>query len=161
MFVKDFTSLLPFLTVFLNSNYDNLKQECSHPSYENEDLRSKVQALFMSLSDIFQCWLTSQYFRREFQTYMHQVSHLIKFHWGFIKNVGYFSHVGGGTFRRPQIPGNSKNQSRKKDHNIILVCLEMLLPVVEKLLSPEDRVLADMCTSKLGNVRLCGCSERS
>jgi hypothetical protein len=75
----------------------------------------------------------------------------MKHHWEFIKKVGFFSHS-CGAFRSPQLPGKLKNQYRERRTSIILVCLEMLLPVVEKLLSPEDRTLVDMCTAKLGMV---------
>ncbi len=151
VFVKDFSSLLPFLTVFLHSKHDELKRECTPPSADNAELCRDVQALFASLSDILQCWSTSQYFKREFQTAMHVFFQQYKVHLTYImKNVDYLGD-GRTAFKRPRFPGHSKLES-KKQPNVILLCLEILLPVAEKLVSGEDRLLVDTCTSKLGMV---------
>lgn len=75
----------------------------------------------------------------------------------FKRHVEFLDHISGGKstmVKRPpqvQVPGNSKFQA-KKMQNLILTCLEMLLPSAERLISPEDRSLVEMCTSKLGMV---------
>lgn len=70
-------------------------------------------------------------------------------------NTKSMDYVNGtsGAFKRSQTPGHSKFQSEKQP-NFILLCLELLLPVAEKLISKEDRLLVEMCTEKLGMVML-------
>lgn len=117
---------------------------------DNSALCHDMQALFTSLSDVYQCWLTSQYFKREFQTASHQYSS--QFKQLLTSSVGRAAGDASGTgSKRHQVPGRSKFQS-KKQPNFILLCLEMLLPVVEKLISKEDHSLMETCASKLGMV---------
>jgi len=55
-------------------------------------------------------------------------------------------------FKRAQVPGSSRSQ-KTKTPNFILLCLELLLPVYDGLVAPEDKPLLDMCTARLGMVR--------
>lgn len=54
-------------------------------------------------------------------------------------------------FKRAQVPGSTRNQKAKVP-NFILLCLELLLPVYDGLLSPVDKPLLEVCTTKLGMV---------
>lgn len=149
VFVKDFTSLLPFLTIFLDNNHHNLKRECLQPSQGNECLCKDVQALFTSLSDIYQCWLMSQHFKREFQTHMHQFWQQMRLHGNLVWKSEQLSP---GSLKQRQVAGPCSKQEPRRKMNVILMCLELLLPVVERLIPSEDRTLVDMCASKLGMV---------
>lgn len=149
VFVKDFASLLPFLSVFLHSKNEELRHLCSQPA-SNEDVCGDILALFTSLSDIFQCWSTSQYFKREFQTSLHQISQQIKFIVTSVKMKSVNFLNGSGTYKKS--PKQFKSES-----NFILLCLELLLPVADKLISKEDKPLMDACSLKLGMVKWMTC----
>ena len=151
IFVKDFNSLLPFLCVFLDAHNDEMRRLCLWPD-DNSALCQDMRTLFTSLSDIYQCWLTSQYFKREFQAASHQFSSQLK----HIVTSSVGRDGGAAGCKRHQVPGRSKFQSRKQP-NFILLCLEILLPVVEKLVSKEDHSLMEMCASKLGMVCIFVC----
>lgn len=141
IFVRDLSALLPFISVFLHFQNQELQEGCSSFGVANEVLIMSVKKLFVSLSDIFQCWLSSQYFRREFQP---------KYH--FTLKIPGEDMSKSNAFKRSQIPGHSRNQ-RAKAPNFILLCLELLMPVYDVLVAPEDKPLLDMCTSRLGMVR--------
>lgn len=151
VFVRDLSSLLPFISLFLHSQNKDLQDICCSSLKQDRTLCDTVQALFISLSDIFHCWVSSQYFRREFQGSMHQLARQARFHLS-LKSAGD-SLSRTNAFKRAQMPGHCRNQLEKPP-NFILLCLELLLPVYDGLISVEDKPLLDMCTSKLGTVRL-------
>ncbi len=152
IFIKDFNSLLPFLCVFLHAKNEELRLLCSH-SGENQQLCRDVQTLFLSLVDIYQCWSSSQYFKREFQTSVHQLSQRIKCRMLSIKGVESIPGETPSHSKHHKVaPGHSRLQAGERQPNFILLCLELLVPVVDKMVDPLDRPLLDACSSKLGLV---------
>lgn len=53
IFVRDLVMVLPFLSVFLHTNCEALRNP-------EEGVQKAVQNLFVSVTDIFHCWFSSQ-----------------------------------------------------------------------------------------------------
>lgn len=152
MFVRDLTSLLPFVSVFLHSHIKELQDLCcSQRTDQDCVLCNAIKAMFVSLSDIFQCWLSSQYFRREFQNSMHQLAKQTRYRLT-LKTCGD-SLNRTSVYKGNEVPGHSRNQ-QVRPPNFILLCLELLLRVYDGLVSQQDKPLLDMCTAKLELVGL-------
>ena len=144
VFVRDLLSILPYLTVFLHSHKATLSDSLTTVLHETSG------TLFISVADIFHCWASSQFFRRQLQTTAQQFAqhaqHLLSYP---SLSVLQRRVQGGGVVHG----GRGKE---KKAVNLLLVILEFLLPFCDQGLSLKDRQLVDWCKSRLGKVRETG-----
>ncbi len=145
MFTRDLATILSFLAVYLHTHSFALRSHTSTPHTLHplsHDTREALKSVFVSLADIFHCWSSSQMFKREFQTSTFTLTeqsrqfHLCR---QFVQPVGGKAHL---------------SQS-KKPPNLLLACLELLLPLNDQELSPDDRLIVGVIKNKLGKVRLC------
>lgn len=69
---------------------------------------------------------------------------------------GGYSTAGVGMMKRPNVASGQSglHSPGEKQPNFILVCLEHLVPVMDRLVQPQDRPLLDLCLSKLGMVSM-------
>ena len=88
--------------------------------------------------------LPSQLFRREIQSSMQWLQQNTKH---------LFLHPSMRALQRPTAKGEQGGKEEsKRPPNLILLCLELLLPVSDHLLRPEDRDLVDEYRKKIGKV---------
>ncbi len=135
MFTRDLATFLLFLSGYLHTHSLALRPSTSH----TQDMRDAVNSLFVSLADIFHCWSSSQIFKREFKAATFTLAENSRqFHYcrQFCSSVG-------------QTPPTSQS---KKLPNLLLVCLELLVPLNDQMFSPDDRIMVDMVKEKLGKV---------
>ncbi len=140
MFTRDLAAILLFLSVYLHTHSTTLCPRTPH-THSTQETQEAVNSLFVSLADIFHCWSSSQIFKREFRTaiFTHaENSHQFQYFRQFSTSVG----------AQTQLPTQSK-----KLPNLLLVCLELLLPLNDQMLSPEDRLMVGMVKERVGKVR--------
>ncbi len=148
MFTRDLATILSFLAVYLHTHSFALRSHTSTPHTAHplsHDTRDAVKNLFVSLADIFHCWSSSQIFKREFQTSTFTLTeHSKQFHLcrQFVQPVG----------------GKAQLSHSKKPPNLLLACLELLLPLNDQELSPDDRLIVGVVKEKLGKVRVIVCN---
>jgi len=99
-----------------------------------------VNQLFIDLADIFHCWSNSQILRRELQTAIFNLAE----HSEQFAICKAFALGGGGK-------GNS--QGKGKPPNLLLTCLQLLLPLTDNTIDKEDRMMVDLLREKLSKVR--------
>lgn len=142
IFVRDLLSVLPYLTFFLHSNHSTLSRSLTTVFHETST------SLFISVADIFHCWGSSQFFRRQLQMTALQYKQSTQHMWSYSSLMVLQQRQPRGT-----VGGASGNHgNEKKPVNLLLVVLEFLLPVCDQGLSLKDRELVDWCKSKLGSV---------
>ena len=150
--MRDLLSVLPYLTLFLHSNHSTLSKTLPTLLHETSS------SLFISVADIFHCWGSSQFFRRQLQMTALQYKQSTQHTWSYPSLMvlrqrqpaptaaGGIGGVGG-----VGVVSGSRGKE-KKPVNSLLVVLEFLLPVCDQGLSLKDRELVDWCKSKLGSV---------
>lgn len=145
IFVRDLLSVLPYLTLFLHSNHSTLSRTLPTLLHETSS------SLFISVADIFHCWGSSQFFRRQLQMTTLQYRQSTQHMWHYPSLMVLMQrHPAAGGVMGGVTSGSRGNE--KKPVNLLLVVLEFLLPVCDQGLSLKDRELVDWCKSKLGSV---------